>query len=122
LSPQTLFWLLLASDGPPLDAHASAGRERRLCVVGSDLAAGMRHQLLISGGAWHASRLKAGGSYALLGTIEFSGFDRTDLEVGDVGVLTRTYPDFGVAADPARLSDATARSRTGAKAGRPRPW
>jgi hypothetical protein len=30
-----------------------------LAVVGSDLAAGMRPQLLIPGGAWHVSRLKA---------------------------------------------------------------
>ena len=65
-----------------------------LAVVGSDLAAGMRPQLLIPGGAWHVSRLKAGGSYALLGTTEFPGFDPSDLEIGDVAALMRAYPDF----------------------------
>jgi uncharacterized protein len=65
-----------------------------LALVGSDLAAGMRPQLLIPGGAWHVSRLKAGGSYALLGTTEFPGFDPSDLEIGDVAALMRAYPDF----------------------------
>ena len=65
-----------------------------LAVVGGDLAAGMRPQLLIPGGAWHVSRLKAGGSYALLGTTEFPGFDPSDLEVGDAAALIRAYPGF----------------------------
>jgi hypothetical protein len=66
-----------------------------LAVVGSDLAAGMRPQLLIPGGAWHVSRLKTGGSYALLGTTEWPGFDPSDLEIADVAALMRAYPAFG---------------------------
>jgi uncharacterized protein len=65
-----------------------------LALVGSDLAAGMRPQLLIPGGAWHVSRLKAGGSYALLGTTEFPGFDPSDLKIGDGAALMRAYPNF----------------------------
>ncbi|MGH6905030.1 MAG: cupin domain-containing protein, partial [Geminicoccaceae bacterium] len=65
-----------------------------LAVVGSDLAAGMRPQLLIPGGAWHVSRVRTGGSYALLGTTEWPGFDPSDLEIADVAALMRAYPDF----------------------------
>jgi uncharacterized protein len=65
-----------------------------LAVVGCDLAAGMRPQLLIPGGAWHVSRVRAGGSYALLGTTEWPGFDPSDLEIADVAALLRAYPDF----------------------------
>jgi uncharacterized protein len=65
-----------------------------LAVVGSDLAAGTRPQLLIPGGAWHVSRVKAGGSYALLGTTEWPGFDPSDLEIANVAALMRTYPRF----------------------------
>jgi predicted cupin superfamily sugar epimerase len=65
-----------------------------LAVVGSDLAAGMRPQLLIPGGTWHVSRVKAGGSYALLGTTEWPGFDPSDLEIGDVAALIEVYPQF----------------------------
>jgi predicted cupin superfamily sugar epimerase len=61
-------------------------------VVGSDLAAGVRPQLLIPGGTWHISRVRAGGSYALLGT-EWPSFDPTDLEIGDAPALMRAYPD-----------------------------
>jgi predicted cupin superfamily sugar epimerase len=65
-----------------------------LAVVGSDLAAGMRPRLLIPGGIWHVSRVKAGGSYALLGTTERPGFDPSDLEIGDVAALMEAYPQF----------------------------
>jgi predicted cupin superfamily sugar epimerase len=56
-----------------------------LAVVGSDLAAGMRPQLLIPGGTWHVSRVKAGGR---------PGFDPSDLEIGDVAALMEAYPQF----------------------------
>jgi hypothetical protein len=54
----------------------------------------MRPQLLIPGAAWHVSRVRTGGSYALLGTTEWPGFDSSDLEIADVVALMRAYPDF----------------------------
>jgi uncharacterized protein len=64
-----------------------------VATVGGDLAAEMRPQLLIPGGTWHISRVRAGGSYALLGTTEWPSFDPTDLEIGDAPALMRAYPD-----------------------------
>ena len=49
-NPLEVLLLLLLPDG-----------SGALAVVGSDLAAGMRPQFLIPGGAWHVSRLKAAG-------------------------------------------------------------
>jgi len=59
-------------------------------VVGSDLAAGMRPQLLIPGGTFHAARVRAG--YALLGTSVWARADPSDVEIGDPVRLRAAYP------------------------------
>ena len=42
---------------------------RAECVVlGTDLAAGERPQVVVPGGVWQGSRVKTGGSYCLVGT------------------------------------------------------
>ncbi|HKH21683.1 MAG TPA: cupin domain-containing protein [Gammaproteobacteria bacterium] len=75
--------LLLYPDG--------AGEVR---IVGSDLLAGMRPQLYIPSGTFHVSRLPMGGSYALLGTTEWPGFEPPDLELGDRNELMAAYPSL----------------------------
>ncbi len=61
-------------------------------VVGPDLEAGMRPQLFIPGGTFHVSRLRAGGSWTLLGTTEWPGFEPPDVELGDPVQLMERYP------------------------------
>lgn len=61
-------------------------------VVGADLAAGMRPQLLVPGGTFHAGRIRAGGSYALLGTSVWLRAEPSDVEMGNVEVLRAKYP------------------------------
>ena len=61
-------------------------------VVGPDLAAGMRPQLLVPGGTFHAGRIRAGGEYALLGTSVWLRAEPADVEMGNVELLTATYP------------------------------
>src|SRR5215211_7591265 len=53
-------------------------------LVGSDITAGMRPQLLIPGGTFHTSRIREGSptAFALLGTTEWPGFEPPDLEPG----------------------------------------
>lgn len=63
-------------------------------VVGSGLTAGMRPQLFIPGGTFHISRLRAGSTFALLGTTEWPGFEPPDLELGDPDKLTADYPSL----------------------------
>ncbi len=61
-------------------------------VVGADLAAGMRPQLLIPGGTFHAGRLPPGSSHALLGTSVWLRAEPSDVEIGDPEQLGASYP------------------------------
>ena len=67
-------------------------------ILGSDLLAGMRPQLLIPGGTFHTSRLhkaQAATAFALLGTTEWPGFESSDLELGEPTKLMSAYPTLG---------------------------
>jgi len=61
-------------------------------VIGSDLAAGMRPQLLIPGGTFHAGRVRGGAGFALLGTSVWVRPEPTDVEMGDFEQVLATYP------------------------------
>ena len=63
-------------------------------TLGTDLAAGMRPQVVVPGGVWQGSRLRDGGSYALLGTTMAPGFDIADFEIGQRASLIAKYPTF----------------------------
>ena len=79
--------------GDPLEVlllHPGGDGEVR--VVGSDLAAGMRPQLLIPGGTFHAGRVRAGVGYALLGTSVWARAEPADVEMGDPEQLLAAYP------------------------------
>ena len=81
--------------GDPLEVlllYPGGGGEVK--VVGSDLAAGMRPQLFIPGGTFHISRLRKGGSFALLGTTEWPGVEPPDVEIRDRDKLLADYPGF----------------------------
>lgn len=61
-------------------------------MLGSDLAAGQRPQVVVRGGVWQGSRLAPGGKFALLGTTMSPGFDYADFQIGDRAQLTAQYP------------------------------
>jgi hypothetical protein len=64
-------------------------------VVGSDLTAGQRPQLLIPAQTFHVSRVVPGGSWALLGTTVFPGLvPEQDVELGDLDELAVSYPEL----------------------------
>jgi predicted cupin superfamily sugar epimerase len=63
-------------------------------TVGSDLGSGMRPQLLVPGGTFHASRLAPGAGYALLASTEWPGVEPPDVEHGNIHALAEAYPDF----------------------------
>jgi predicted cupin superfamily sugar epimerase len=73
--------LLLYSDG-----------KNDMRIVGSDLAAGMRPQLLIPGGTFHAAKVASGAEYALLGTSVWARAEPEDVEIGDPAKLVGAYP------------------------------
>jgi predicted cupin superfamily sugar epimerase len=63
-------------------------------TLGTDLAAGMRPQVVVPGGVWQGSRLRDGGAFALLGTTMAPGFDPGDFELGDRPALVTRFPSF----------------------------
>jgi len=66
----------------------------RLVVMGADLPAGMRPQVVVPRGVWQGTRLIEGGTLALLGTTVAPGFDPEDFELGRREALIATYPAF----------------------------
>lgn len=50
----------------------------RTVVLGTDLAAGQRPQVVVPGGVWQGARLARGGRFALLGCTVAPGFEYAD--------------------------------------------
>ncbi len=64
----------------------------RVLVIGPDLDAGERPQVVVPRGIWQGARLRAGGRFALLGTTVAPGFDYSDYETGSRSTLLFTHP------------------------------
>ena len=65
-----------------------------LVLLGPDVLAGQRPQVVVSRGVWQGSFLAPGAEFALLGTTMAPGFEFSDYEAGDRAVLTAQYPEF----------------------------
>lgn len=74
----------------------------RQTVLGSDLLNGQQVQHTVRSGHWQGSRLLPGGSFALLGTTMWPGYDPSCYEHGERDRLIRAYP--GAAAWIERLT------------------
>ena len=72
---------------------ATGGRGERI-LIGTDLAAGERPQVVARSGVWQGSRLKAGGSWALMGCSVSPGFEFEDYETGGREELSARWPEF----------------------------
>ena len=72
----------------------SDGKGERV-VIGTDLAAGERPQVVVPRGVWQGSRLVAGGSWALLGCSVSPGFEFEDYEEGLRVELMEGWPEWG---------------------------
>ena len=85
--------------GDPIEVfllHASSDAEH--VIVGPDLRAGQRVQLLIPGNTFHTARLIGDSRWFLGASTEWPGVvPSTDVEIGDLEVLSEQYPT--VAAD-----------------------
>jgi hypothetical protein len=87
-----IFHFYLGDPVETLQLHPDGRGE--ITVLGQDIAAGMRPQHVVRGGVWQGSRLRSGGSYALLGTTMSPGFDYKDYETGSRETLTKLYPAY----------------------------
>ena len=70
------------------------GSGRRV-VLGTDIAAGMLPQTVVSQGVWQGSRLVEGGKFALLGCTVSPGFDYADYESGTRAELLAEWREWG---------------------------
>lgn len=61
-------------------------------VIGTDIAAGQRPQVVAPRGVWQGTRLAPGGRFALLGCTVSPGFDFADYEHGRRRELLDRYP------------------------------
>jgi predicted cupin superfamily sugar epimerase len=68
------------------------GSER--VVIGNDLAAGERPQVVVRRGVWQGSRLVQGGSWALLGCTVSPGFEFVDYAEGRRPELVARWPEW----------------------------
>ena len=64
-----------------------------VALLGNDLRAGMRPQILVPRGVWQGARVRAGGALALLGTTVAPGFELADYECGCRDRLEAAYPE-----------------------------
>jgi predicted cupin superfamily sugar epimerase len=71
------------------------GREpgARELVIGPDLRAGQRPQVVVPRGVWQGSLLEPGAEFALLGCTVAPGFDYADYEHGQRDALLREWPE-----------------------------
>jgi len=79
--------------GPVRMLQLFPGGEAREVVLGQDLVAGQRPQVVVPAGIWQGSRLEPGAPFALLGATMAPGFDYADYEQGDRAHLIELYPD-----------------------------
>ncbi|HKC05470.1 MAG TPA: cupin domain-containing protein [Methylomirabilota bacterium] len=81
--------------GDPVEMlHLHPDGTHQVLVVGPDLEAGQRPQVVVPRHIWQGARLLPGGRhrYALLGTTVAPGFDYTDYETARRATLLTTHP------------------------------
>jgi predicted cupin superfamily sugar epimerase len=64
----------------------------RVVLIGPDLEAGERPQIIVPAGIWQGARLRPGGRHALLGTTVAPGFDYADYESASRPLLLQSHP------------------------------
>lgn len=80
--------------GDPIEVlmlHENGTTER--VIVGPDLKAGQRVQLLIPGNTFHTARIVGQRRWFLGASTEWPGVEKVDVEIGNVEALARKYPN-----------------------------
>jgi len=67
--------------------------ELQQIILGQDLLSGQQVQHVVPRDVWQASRLVAGGSYALLGTTMAPGYEAADYIHADADTIKQVCPD-----------------------------
>lgn len=67
--------------------------ESELCIFSNDLQAGRTPMKVIPAGTWLGSRIKADGTYALMGVSMAPAFDPNGYKFGERDTLMKQYPN-----------------------------
>lgn len=67
--------------------------ELQRIILGQDLLSGQQVQHVVPHNVWQASRLLAGGNYALLGTTMAPGYEAADYIHADADTIKQVCPD-----------------------------
>lgn len=78
--------------GDPVEMLLLCGQNAEVVALGTDLAAGMRPQVIVPRNTWQGCRLLPGGNWALMGTTVSPGFEYADFELGRGRELADLYP------------------------------
>jgi len=79
--------------GDPVEMlHLHPGGAHQIVLIGLDLEAGQRPQVVVPRDTWQGARLIPGGRYALLGTTVAPGFDYADYETAHRAPLLASHP------------------------------
>ncbi len=78
---------------PVVMVHLLPDGTSRMIILGHDIAAGQRPQVIVPRGTWQGAHLQEGGKWALLGCTVSPGFDYRDYEEGSRDALVAMYPD-----------------------------
>jgi len=79
--------------GPVRMLQLASGGGAREVVLGPDIIAGQRPQVVVPAGVWQGSTVEPGFEFALLGATMAPGFDYADYEQGHRALLIELYPD-----------------------------
>lgn len=78
--------------GDPVTWVLLQARKVERVVLGADLKAGHRLQVVIPAGTWFGGSLNEGGKFALMGTTVAPGFEFTDFQLGERQALVKEFP------------------------------
>lgn len=92
LRSDEIFHFYLGDPVEMLQFHPEGKGERIL--LGAEISAEIRPQVVVPQGVWQGARLVPGGEFALLGCTVAPGFEYVDFEIGDRASLLEAYPDF----------------------------
>jgi predicted cupin superfamily sugar epimerase len=90
LASDEIFHFYLGDPVEMLQLHPDGSHH--VVLIGPDLEAGQRPQVIVPRHIWQGARLIPGGRHALLGTTVAPGFDYTDYETASRAALLTTHP------------------------------
>jgi len=92
LASDEIFHFYLGDPVCMLQLHADG--KGQTIVLGPDVMAGQRVQVVVPRGVWQGSILEPGGQFALLGCTVAPGFEYADYEEAKRHELHRSHPQF----------------------------